>query len=147
MDRYEKLVLQISTVLMIVFAAGVAWSVFGLGVELPTCLPGAKPFARGELIKHADHRYEAHYLAKMWMYEPAEIEVPEGSTVDIYLTSSDVVHGFNIIGTNVNLMAVPGSMNRATVTFDRPGTFQVVCHEYCGLGHAMMAGTIKVTEE
>jgi cytochrome c oxidase subunit 2 len=147
MDRYEKLVLQISTVLMLVFAAGVAWSVFGLGVELPTCLPDAQAFTRGELIKHADHRYELHYLAKMWMYEPAEVEIPKGSTVDIYLTSADVVHGFNIIGTNINLMAVPGAMNRATLTLDKAGTYQIVCHEYCGLGHAMMAGKIKVTEE
>lgn len=147
MDRYEKLVLQISSVLMIMFAAAVAWSVFGLGVKLPTCLPDARAFTRGELIQHAERRYEVHYLAKMWMYEPTEIEVPKGSTVDIYLTSADVVHGFNIIGTNVNLMAVPGSMNRATVTFDRPGTFQVVCHEYCGAGHAMMAGKITVTED
>ena len=147
MDRYEKLVLQISAALMIVFAAGVAWSVFGLGVELPTCLPSAQAFTRGELIQHADRRFEAHYLARMWMYEPSEIEVPKGSTVDIYLTSADVVHGFNIIGTNINLMAIPGSMNRATIHFDRPGTFQIVCHEYCGLGHAMMAGTIKVMED
>ena len=97
--------------------------------------------------QHAEQRYEVHYLAKMRMYEPTEIEVPRGSTVDIYLTSSDVVHGFNTIGTNINLMAVPGSMNRATLTLDRVGTYQIVCHEYCGLGHAMMAGTIKVTED
>ncbi len=147
MDRYEKAVLQISACLMLVFAAAVAWSVFGLGVQLPTCLASAQPFTHGEVIKHADHRYEVHCLAHMWLFDPAEIEVPKGSTVDIYLTSADVVHGFNVIGTNVNLMAVPGSMNRATLHFDRAGTYPIVCHEYCGLGHAMMSGTFKVTEE
>ena len=147
MDRYEKLVLQISSGLMLVFASAVLWSVFGLGVKLPTCIASPQPFTRGEVIKHSDHRYEIHYLAHMWMYEPAEVEIPKGSTVDIYLASADVVHGFNVIGTNVNLMAVPGSMNRATVHFDRAGTFPIVCHEYCGMGHAMMSGSIKVTEE
>jgi len=30
-------------------------------------------------------------------------------------------------------------------TFDQIGEFPVICHEYCGLGHAAMAGTITVT--
>ena len=90
---------------MPVQSAGVAWSGFGIGVRLPTCQPSAEPFTHGELIKHADQRYELHYLVKMWMFEPSEVEVPRGSTVDLYLTSADVVHGFNLIGTSINLMA------------------------------------------
>ena len=31
-------------------------------------------------------------------------------------------------------------------TFDEPGTYQVVCLEFCGVGHHRMLGTIRVEE-
>jgi cytochrome c oxidase subunit 2 len=72
------------------------------------------------------------------------VEVPVGATLDLYLTSEDVLHGFQIRGTNVNLMAVPGTVNYARVTFDEPGEYQIVCHEFCGVDHHMMAASINV---
>ncbi|MFN3655184.1 MAG: alpha/beta hydrolase, partial [Candidatus Nitrosotenuis sp.] len=74
-----------------------------------------------------------HYLAKMWYFEPAEVEIPAGSVVDIYLTSGDVIHGFQIDNTNVNLMAIPGTVAYARYKFDKPGVYHIVCHEYCGI--------------
>ena len=81
----------------------------------------------------------------MWQFEPAQINIPAGSEVDFFLTSHDVVHGFNISEKNVNLMAIYGSINKTTVKFDKPGVYKITCHEYCGVGHQAMQGEVVVT--
>ena len=82
----------------------------------------------------------------MWAFAPTGMKFPKGSTVDFYLTSKDVVHGFLIEHKGVNLMAIPGTMNKVTVKFNEPGEYRIVCHEYCGAGHQNMMSTINVTE-
>jgi cytochrome c oxidase subunit II len=64
--------------------------------------------------------------------------------VKFYVTSSDVVHGFEIAQTDVNIMAIPGWVNSASHRFTKPGTYLLVCNEYCGIGHQNMYGTIEV---
>ena len=91
-------------------------------------------------------RYEVHYVAQIWNFEPADLAVEPGSTVDIYLSAKDVTHGMQIVGTNVNLMAVPGAVNYARVKFDKPGDYLVVCNEYCGVAHHNMAAYIHVSD-
>ena len=44
----------------------------------------------------------------------------------------DVTHGLILLGTDLNLMAVPGVVNYSRVKFDRPHDYQLLCHEYCG---------------
>ncbi len=144
MDRSEKRVLVISTGLMLVFLSAVVYSVFGLGIDLPTCITNMEPYKEGRVIERAPLRYEVQYVAKMWAFDPPLVEVPAGSTVDLYLVSADVVHGFQIIGKNINLMAVPGAVNGTQVTFREPGEYRVICHEYCGVAHQTMYATIKV---
>ena len=60
------------------------------------------------------------------------------------MTSPDVVHGFSIPETGVNTMVIPGWVSTVTQTFKRPGTYILVCNEYCGTGHQLMAGQIEV---
>jgi len=43
--------------------------------------------------------------------------VPAGSTVDMYVSTPDVTHGLILLGTNLNLMVVPGVVNYARVQF------------------------------
>jgi cytochrome c oxidase subunit 2 len=72
--------------------------------------------------------------------------VPAGSTVDIYLSAADVTHGLILLGTNLNLMAVPGVVNYARVKFDKPRVYQLLCHEFCGTGHDRMAAELHVVD-
>ncbi len=39
---------------------------------------------------------------------------------------------------------MPGITTEAIVTPDRPGTYQLVCTELCGAGHATMRATVVV---
>ena len=122
-----------------------AYAAVRLGITVPGCITNVKPFTNAELIKVAPGRYEAHVISKMFSFKPSPFRVPKGSTVDFYLTSQDVVHGFYVDGTDVNLMAIPNTVNYAQAHFTRPGKYHVICHEYCGLGHQDMVGVIEVT--
>jgi cytochrome c oxidase subunit 2 len=147
MDKAERLIISLSSFLLVVFLSSVVFAVVRYDVGLPTCITSMEPFDEGKVIEHDDGRYEVHMLAMMWEFEPEELELPLGATVDFYLTSEDVLHGFQILGTNVNLMAVPGAVNYARVRFDEPGEYRVVCHEFCGSEHHEMMSTITIEEE
>lgn len=143
----ERRILYAATVFVLALSGVIALSVRLFGFTLPTCLTDVKPFKDARVIVHAPKRLEIHYVARMWKFEPADVAVLPGSTVDIYLSTADVTHGMQIVGTNVNLMAVPGAVNYARVTFREPGEYLVVCNEYCGLAHHNMAGKIRVSAD
>jgi cytochrome c oxidase subunit 2 len=83
-------------------------------------------------------------IGMMFAFNPSEIRVPAGKPVTFRLTSADVTHGFQIVGTNANTMLVPGYVSQFTTTFERPGTYLILCNEYCGLSHHLMYGTLVV---
>ena len=90
--------------------------------------------------------YEAYYVSQVFMFRPAKIDVPVGSTVTFFVTSPDVVHGFDITHTDVNMMVVPGWVNTASHRFRENGTYLLVCNEYCGIGHQNMFGKVEVRD-
>ena len=143
----EKRAIVLATLFVVASIGMIGYASWGLGISVPTCVPQDKLFQHGSIAKVGDKNYEVHFLAKMWGFEPSKVRVPVGSTVDILLTSKDVTHGFQILGTNVNLMAVPGSVTPAQVHFAKPGVYMIVCHEYCGAAHESMNGIFEVSAE
>jgi len=67
-----------------------------------------------------------------------EIHVPVGRTVDLHLTSGDVVHSFWMPRVAGKRDVVPGHENRLWFTVDSAGTYSGQCAEFCGLSHALM---------
>jgi cytochrome c oxidase subunit 2 len=141
----EKKVLVAALLFSGAMLALLAYAALRLGISVPGCVTNVKPFASGELIQLAPGRYEAHVVSKTFSFKPSPLKVPRGAIVDFYLTSQDVVHGFYIDGTDVNLTAIPNAVTYAQAHFEKPGKYQVICHEYCGLGHQDMLGEIEVT--
>ncbi len=144
--KLERRILIISTAFVLVLFGLAALAINTFHVGLPTCLTDIKPFQKGELITHSPNHYEIHYVAKMWDFEPKEVTVPAGSTIDIYVSTPDVTHGLILLGTNLNLMVVPGVVNYARVKLDQTRTYQLLCHEYCGTGHERMAANLRVVD-
>lgn len=142
----EKKIIVAATIFALSLGGVIALSVRTYGIGLPTCLTDVRPFSVGNVVEQAPKRYEIHYVARMWRFDPPEISILPGSTADIYLATADVTHGLQIVGTNINLMAVPGTVNFARAKFDKPGDYLVVCNEYCGIAHHNMAAKIHVTE-
>ena len=141
----EKKVLLAALLFSGAMLALLAYAAVRLGISVPGCVTNVKAFTRPELIQLAPGRYEAHVVSKMFSFRPSPLKVPKGSVVDFYLTSQDVVHGFYIDGTDVNLTAIPSAVTYAQTRVDKPGKYQVICHEFCGLGHQDMVGEIEVT--
>jgi len=102
------------------------------------------PFDQPGLREIAPGQYEAVILARVWYFDPKEIRVPAGSTVTFRLTSADVVHGFELQNTPINGMLIPGQVTTMTTTFEKPGEYLFICHEYCGIGHHTMYGRVVV---
>jgi cytochrome c oxidase subunit 2 len=146
LEKHEKRILIAAVVLLLIFFGGLAFAYRAYGVRIPNCVTDVKPFDQGKVIQRGEHEFEVQMVAKMWAFEPKEVTLPPGAKVTLYLSTADVVHGMQILGTNVNLMAVPGSVNLATMTFDEEGEFRVVCHEYCGRNHQSMAGKVIIQE-
>jgi len=140
----EKRVVVAALAFSAVLLALIAFAAIKLGISVPGCVTSVKPFTDGKLVEVSPGRYEAHVVSRMFSFKPSPMKVPRGSIVDFYVTASDVVHGFYIDGTDVNLMAIPNAVNYAQAHFDKPGKYQVICHEFCGMGHQDMVGTIEV---
>lgn len=83
-----------------------------------------------------------------WAWQIKPDTVPAGQPVEFEVTSRDVNHGFAIYAPDgrieVQTQAMPGVTNKIVHTFAKPGTYQVMCLEYCGLGHAPMVSRITV---
>jgi cytochrome c oxidase subunit 2 len=157
--RYEKLWFGASLVLIVAFIATIAYGAVGAGIEMINDDGGTidpentqahehfnEPY-NGSVTHVEGDQYRASVQAFQFGFLPDPIEVPEGSTVTFYLTSLDVTHGFNLIGTNVNTMVIPGQVAEFTVEFDEPGEYGIICNEFCGAGHASMEGQLIVVPE
>lgn len=144
MNKYELRIITATGILLISFLFAVLYAAFAKKIDVPACIPFDATFKEPRVKQIDSTTYEIYAVARMWSFEPAQIELPVGSTADIYLTSNDVVHGFNIARKGVNMMAVFGAVNKTTVKFEKPGVYKIVCHEYCGAGHQNMEGEIIV---
>ena|SRR5437867_3588592 len=76
------------------------------------------------------------------------VTVAAGSQIEFRVTTLDVNHGFSLYSPDGHLVAqtqaMPGYVNRLRVTLDRPGTYTVLCLEFCGMSHHRMRGLVEV---
>jgi len=86
-------------------------------------------------------------IGQQYSFTPECILVPADTPITFRVTSRDVVHGFLITGTAINLMLVPGYVASLPARFQTPGERYMPCHEFCGVGHEGMWGRIKVIDK
>ncbi|MDP5274868.1 cytochrome c oxidase subunit II [Chengkuizengella axinellae] len=154
LHRLEKIWLIFGVSMLFLFLIVLGVSTFVMGMEPPNShqlesfdpakVSETAPFNEPVLKKIGENEYEAVMVAYAFGYSPDKLEVPAGSTVHFKVTSSDVVHGFEIPGTNANMMVVPGEVNHVSHQFDEPGEYLIICNEYCGTAHEFMSTTIVV---
>lgn len=102
------------------------------------------PFATPGLVKNTDGTYSAFVVGKAFAFDPPVLKVPAGVPVTFYVTSADVMHGYYVEKTNINVNVMPGQVASFTTTFKNLGPLNVVCDEYCGVGHHNMVNKIIV---
>ena len=86
-------------------------------------------------------------LANQYSFTPQCILVPTDTPIHIRATAADVVHGFSVGHTNVNMMLVPGYISNFRTRFTTPGEHVMPCHEYCGTGHAAMWAHVQIIDK
>jgi cytochrome c oxidase subunit 2 len=115
----------------------------------PTTLHIAGEFVETNLGSSAepDGSVTVRVLANQYSFTPQCIVVPANTPLHFRGTAADVVHGFSVSNSNVNIMLVPGYISNLTAKFERPGEHVMPCHEYCGTGHAAMWAHVKVVDK
>ena len=163
--KYEKVWFGLSLLLIVAFIGTITYGAVGAGVSMisddggtvqPDNVTSHEKFEKYQnstATRVGDGEYAVAIQALQFAYLPgtgSPIRVPEDSEVTFYISSTDVTHGFSIVGTNVNTMVIPGQMSEITVEFgeyDETTEMGIICHEFCGPGHENMAGTIEVVPE
>lgn len=155
-EFYERVFMVLSAILLVVGLLAVFGTVAFAGAHLPS--PAGRidpkkvretaPFNQPGVTQTADGEYEVVIVAQTWSFVPGEINVKRGANGEAKVTfraaSPDVIHGFMIEHTRVNAMIIPGQITKVTATFDQPGEYLIICHEYCGIGHHGMYGRVVV---
>jgi cytochrome c oxidase subunit II len=112
----------------------------------PTTLSSHPEFGEPRVTPHEDGTVTVSVRAETFSFAPDPIEVPANRPITFRITSADVLHGFQVVGTNANAMAIPGYVSQFTVTFARAGEYVIACNEYCGVMHHGMVGKLIVKE-
>ena len=76
-----------------------------------------------------------------------EVHLPIGRPVKVLLRSKDVLHNFSVAQIRVKMDLVPGLVTYVWFTPTRPGKFDLLCEELCGIAHFTMRGKVIVEEE
>ncbi len=81
-----------------------------------------------------------------WLIEPKTLRA--NVPVEFQLRALDVSHAFAVYNTDDELLfqvqVVPDRTQKAFYTFKKPGRYQVLCFEFCGLLHDQMRSTFEV---
>ena len=79
---------------------------------------------------------------------PTVMEVSQGETITVALTNieqtTDELHGFGLLGYNINVVVDPGETKTVTFTANKPGVFPYYCTNFCSALHQEMQGYLIV---
>ncbi|MBJ6759668.1 cytochrome c oxidase subunit II [Myxococcaceae bacterium JPH2] len=96
---------------------------------------------------------DVYVMGKQWMWKFSYPEGPNGVNVlhvpanrpvRLLITSRDVIHSFFVPSFRIKMDALPGRYTQAWFEATKPGTYQVLCTEYCGLSHSKMLAEVVV---
>lgn len=74
------------------------------------------------------------------------VHLPKDQAVKFLLRSKDVLHDFYVPQFRAKMDLVPGTVTYFWATPTKVGNFEILCAEYCGVGHYNMRGMVHVDE-
>jgi cytochrome c oxidase subunit 2 len=136
----------ISFALLVVATTGLAKAgVYGSDVESGLSRIGHA--VSGSSRTNAQDTQVIEISAERFSFNPSEIRVKAGTRLEIRLTSEDTMHGFRILGTDIDLELPKRGRGVASVMFQpSAGRYTFECSRLCGAGHSFMRGVIIATE-
>jgi cytochrome c oxidase subunit 2 len=150
--RWERRWLALSGLMSLTFVILIAYNLATEGAHIAQRTSKAAPeqilaqevFANPGVRVLSPNQVQVTTVAQAFNFVPQDVRVPVGAEVEFFLTARDVIHGYQIERTNVNVELIPGEVARLQYTFKEPGTYRVTCNEYCGIAHHDMLGTVTV---
>lgn len=150
--KWERRWIAASGLLMLGFIVLIAYSLATEGAHIAQTTARGTPqsllqqplFSEPGLRVTGPGQVQVSLVAQAFSWMPETVRVPVGAEVEFYLTARDVIHGWQVERTNLNVEVIPGEVSRLRYTFTQPGTYRVTCNEYCGIGHQNMMGWIEV---
>jgi cytochrome c oxidase subunit 2 len=156
-ERVEHRWATVSVAILVLFVAMATFAALHLAAMPQSRVETADPITLhldGEFIDsnlgsalEPDGSVTLRGIGQQYSFTPSCMVVPTGTPITFRATSADVVHGFLITGTNINLMLVPGYISSLNARFETAGERLMPCHEFCGMGHEGMWGRIKVVDK
>ncbi len=92
-------------------------------------------------------------IGRQWMWkfqhpggqaEINDLHVPTGEPVQIRMISQDVIHGLYVPALRIQMETLPGRYTDFWFKADTPGTYHLLCSEFCGTDHSVMGGSIII---
>jgi cytochrome c oxidase subunit 2 len=96
-----------------------------------------------------------YVVGKQWMWkveypggqrEINALHLPLDRTVELVVTSEDVIHDFSIPAFRMKHDVLPDRYDSIWFKPTEVGTYHLFCTQFCGLDHARMTGTVTVME-
>ena len=96
---------------------------------------------------HYDLNRDGNYQSAGDVTTATELVIPVGKTVELSVTSNDVIHSFWIPALNGKRDAVPGQHHPWKLQGQTIGVYRGQCTEFCGLSHANMRMIVRVVSQ
>lgn len=128
----------------IVFPSILAIGIFFMGWDVYRTMRAVPPGAMQVDVVAREWSWSFHYPNGI---KAESLRVPVGRPVKVLLHSQDVIHSLYIPAFRVKQDVVPGMTTYAWFQASAPGTFELFCAEYCGLGHSDMHTTVVAMPE
>jgi cytochrome c oxidase subunit II len=123
--------------IIVLFGAGYSWSVLN-DIEETTENPlTVNVFSQ-------QYAWSFGYPGKGNVWSEGELHVPLDRQVHFKMHAQDVIHSFWVPEWRIKKDNVPGITTTAIVTPDKLGSYQLICTELCGFGHASMRAKVMV---
>jgi cytochrome c oxidase subunit 2 len=150
--KWERRWIAFSALLTLVFVILIAYSLATEGAHIaqaagrgnPQTLLAQPLFAEPGVRVTGPSSLQVSVVGQAFIWVPETVRVPVGAEVEFYLTARDVIHGWQVEKTNLNVEVIPGEVSRLRTTFNEVGRYRVTCNEYCGIAHQNMIGWIEV---
>jgi cytochrome c oxidase subunit 2 len=123
--------------IIVLFGGGYSWKVLD-EIEKPV-----KDALTVEVFSQ-QYAWSFGYPGKGGVWSEGEFHVPVNRQVQFKMHAQDVIHSFWVPEWRIKKDNVPGITTTAIVTPDRVGTYQLICTELCGFGHASMRAKVVV---
>ncbi len=127
---------------------GLFWVIVVAGVLITVITTLDLPYAatRGDVAEGA---VKVQVDGRQWLWTLSQDSATADDTVVFEVTAGDVNHGLGVYDPNMRLLgqtqAMPGYVNSLQLTLREPGTYKLLCLEYCGTAHHAMMSNFEVT--